>query len=127
MPYGLLGLCVVLFVVSIGQQEQQTGLLPEQKMQILMTENDSQLFINYRDGLMAFQQKNPSYTGTVSKSQLESIGFKYPSDFIARTGNEITAVSGGSGRTITAYGTLGQAQSQKFSTSQKMTPLSVWH
>lgn len=106
MPYGLLSICALLFFLSLSMQQQQVGTFPDQQLKTIFMENDAQTFISYRDALLDFQKKNPSFTGSVSMTQLQAIGYKFPSDFITKVGNAITQVASGSGRTITAFGNL---------------------
>lgn len=71
----------------------------------LQAAQGGQTFIEYAGALAAFQQANPTFTGNVGASQLAAMGHQFSSQFLAGSGNAITA-AGGSGRVITAYSAL---------------------
>jgi hypothetical protein len=63
------------------------------------------LFLQYRSAVATFQQKNASFTGSVSAQSLASLGFQFPQDFLTVAGNAITA-TGANGRVVTSYASL---------------------
>lgn len=106
MPYGILGFCVFLFFMSLQMQQKQVGNLPEQRTVALIGYSDATSFITYRDAIMSFQRSNPSFTGTVTYTQLQNLGYQFSADMLSKVGNAITQVAAGSGRTITVFGSL---------------------
>lgn len=64
-----------------------------------------QAFMDYAGAVASFQQANPAFTGTVSPNQLATMGHQFSSQFLANSGNAITA-AGASGRVVTAHAAL---------------------
>jgi hypothetical protein len=69
------------------------------------TQIAGEVFIAYRNALLAYQKSNPGFTGVVPAAAISSSGVQFPQAFLEVAGNEITAF-GMAGRTLTVYATV---------------------
>lgn len=98
---------VLVFVLMTGlvaiYRYQSTSTVPQ--VQTLQATQAGQMFVAYAGAVAAFMSSNPTFTGSVSATQLASQGTPFSAAFLARAGNAVTAF-GSSGRTITSYASL---------------------
>lgn len=105
MGFMLLPVIVLSFLLGIVAIERNHAneILPTSA--VTQSTQDGQTFVSYRNAVAVYQQNNPSFTGTVSNTQLLTQGSQFSPTFLASAGNAITA-TGISGRIITCYAAL---------------------
>jgi len=96
----LIVLSVFIGLVAIHAHHTQ-AITPS--VQAERSELDGRSFLAYRDAVLSFMQRNPSFTGVVTANALEG---QFSAVFLNGVGNYITATSSGNGRIITCYATL---------------------
>lgn len=105
MGFSLLPLVVLTLFVSVFAIERnraQDTMPPAVAIQAVQS---GQMFVAYRNAVAAYQNSNPSFTGTVSAAALLAQGNQFSAAFLASAGNAITATAGG-GRVITCFASL---------------------
>lgn len=94
---------MVLTVVGRIESAQGTHFVPSTATRFARAEGES--FLAYRNAVRSFIAINPTFTGSVSQAQLQSMGFTVPPILAGKVGNLVT-VNGSSGRVVTCFASL---------------------
>lgn len=69
-------------------------------------QNDGQSFLAYRNAVMTYQQNNPTFTGVVPGTTVNSLAGPFSATFLAKVSNIVVATGLRNGRVVICSGTF---------------------
>lgn len=98
----MLPVVVLAIFIGLGAVARDQGRSRMPSAAAVQTAIAGEVFIAYRNALLAYQRSNPGFTGVVPAAALATNGVQLPQAFLDVAGNQITAF-GSTGRTLTVF------------------------
>ncbi len=105
MRFALFPLIVIVFLSSQFMLATSRSRAAMPSTSALVSAQSGQVFVAYRDAVLAYLNANPAFTGSINPAQLTAQGTPFPPSFTGTAGNAIT-LTGASGRIVTVYASL---------------------